>query len=102
MLCGLSGSAYGSYVRKSRSRLAFSGRACAVLGTHTHIPTADEQILEPGTAYWTDAGMCGAYQSVLGRCIEPVIASFVDGRKRRFAVAEQDLRLSGCCIQIQL
>ena len=78
-----------------------AGRACAVLGTHTHSPTADEQILEPGTAYWTDAGMCGAYQSVLGRCIEPVIASFVDGMKRRFAVAEQDLRLSGCCIQIQ-
>lgn len=76
------------------------GRASAVVGTHTHIPTADERILNQGTAYWTDAGMCGAYHSVLGRRVEPVIASFVDGMKRRFPVADQDLRLSGCCIQL--
>ncbi|MGB0418993.1 MAG: TIGR00282 family metallophosphoesterase [Opitutales bacterium] len=77
-----------------------AGRACAVLGTHTHIPTADERILEPGTAYWTDAGMCGAYQSVLGRSVEPVIASFIDGMKRRYPVAEADLRISGCRVHL--
>lgn len=77
-----------------------AGRVCAVIGSHTHIPTADERVLAPGTAYWTDAGMCGAYQSVLGRSIEPVVASFVDGMKRRFPVADQDLRLSGCCVQL--
>lgn len=79
-----------------------AGRASAVVGTHTHIPTADECILEPGTAYWTDAGMCGAYQSVLGRRVEPVIASFIDGMKRRFPVAEEDLRISGCRVQMNL
>lgn len=77
-----------------------AGRASAVLGTHTHIPTADERILESGTAYWTDAGMCGAYQSVLGRSVEPVISSFLDGMKRRFPVAEQDTRISGCRVQL--
>ena len=76
-----------------------AGRASAVVGTHTHIPTADERIIDSGTAYWTDAGMCGAYRSVLGRRIEPVVDSFIDGMKRRFPVAEQDVRLSGCCIQ---
>ena len=76
-----------------------AGRASAVVGTHTHIPTADERIIDSGTAYWTDAGMCGAYRSVLGRRIEPVVDSFIDGMKRRFPVAEKDVRLSGCCIQ---
>jgi 2',3'-cyclic-nucleotide 2'-phosphodiesterase len=44
----------------------FDGRVSAVVGTHTHIPTADEQILPKGTAYMTDAGMCGDYDSVVG------------------------------------
>jgi metallophosphoesterase (TIGR00282 family) len=76
------------------------GRVSAVLGTHTHIPTADGRILPKGTAYISDLGMSGPYQSVLGRSVEPVINSFLDGMKRRFPVAEEDVRLSGCLIGI--
>lgn len=76
------------------------GRVAAVVGTHTHVPTADGRILPGGTAYLTDAGMCGPYESVLGRDRGEVIASFLDGMKRRFPVAEGDVRLSGCLIGI--
>jgi metallophosphoesterase (TIGR00282 family) len=53
------------------------GRASAVIGTHSHVPTADAQVLPKGTAYMTDAGMCGDYDSVIGMQKEPVIARFV-------------------------
>ena len=76
------------------------GRAVAVIGTHTHIPTADARVLSKGTAYLTDAGMCGPYESVLGREIDPVVASFIDGRKRRFEVAGADVRICGCIVDI--
>jgi hypothetical protein len=76
------------------------GRAAAVVGTHTHVPTADGRILPGGTAYLSDAGMCGPYASVLGRDVEQVVATFLDGMKRRFPVAEEDVRLAGCCIGI--
>ncbi|CAI8264891.1 MAG: Uncharacterised protein [Opitutia bacterium UBA7350] len=76
------------------------GRAAAVIGTHTHVPTADGRILPRGTAYLSDAGMCGSYASVLGREIEPVTASFLDGMKRRFPVAKGDVRIAGALIQI--
>lgn len=78
------------------------GRVAAVVGTHTHVPTADARILPKGTAYLTDAGMCGPYRSVLGREMEPVIASFIDGRKRRFKVADADVRICGCMVDIDL
>ncbi|MEM1223712.1 MAG: TIGR00282 family metallophosphoesterase, partial [Verrucomicrobiota bacterium] len=76
------------------------GRVAGVVGTHTHVPTADERVLPGGTAYMTDAGMTGPYASVLGRAVEPVITSFIDGMKRRYPVAEEDVRLSGCLINI--
>ena len=76
------------------------GRVAAVLGTHTHVSTADGRILPRGTAYITDVGMSGPHQSVLGREIEPVIESFRDGIKRRFPVADKDLRLNGCLLGI--
>lgn len=76
------------------------GKVAAVVGTHTHVQTADGTILPKGTAYQSDAGMCGPYQSVLGRDSEQVIASFLDGMKRRYPVAEADVRLSGCLINI--
>ncbi|MEN8734199.1 MAG: YmdB family metallophosphoesterase, partial [Lentimonas sp.] len=72
----------------------------AVVGTHTHVPTADGRVLPKGTAYLTDAGMCGPYASVLGREVEPVIDCFLDGMKRRFPVAEDDVRICGCLIEI--
>jgi metallophosphoesterase (TIGR00282 family) len=76
------------------------GRAAAVVGTHTHVPTADGRILPGGTAYLSDAGMCGPYASVLGRDVGSVVATFLDGMKRRFPVAEGDVRISGCLIQM--
>jgi metallophosphoesterase (TIGR00282 family) len=76
------------------------GRAAAVVGTHTHIPTADARILRGGTAYMTDAGMCGPYDSVIGRDVDSVVATFLDGMKRRFPVASEGVRLSGCIIEV--
>ena len=53
------------------------GRASAVIGTHTHVPTADEQILDRGTAYISDAGMCGDFDSVLGMDKEEPLSRFL-------------------------
>jgi metallophosphoesterase (TIGR00282 family) len=76
------------------------GRVTAVLGTHTHVPTADACILPKGTAFMCDVGMTGPYHGVLGRQIEPVVSKFVDGMPRRFDVATGDVRLSGALIEI--
>jgi len=76
------------------------GRVTAVLGTHTHVPTADACILPKGTAFMCDVGMTGPYASVLGREIQPVIARFLDGMPRRCEVAEGDVRLSGAIVEI--
>jgi len=72
------------------------GRASMVVGSHTHIPTADAQILEGGTAYLTDAGMCGDYDSIIGNeKIEPM-RRFVTGmQKGRFSPAEGEATLCG-------
>ena len=76
------------------------GRASAVLGTHTHQPTADGRVLPRGTAYLTDAGMTGPYESVLGREIQAVVTRFLDGMPRRFEVAQGDVRLCGALVDI--
>lgn len=76
------------------------GRVTAVLGTHTHVPTADATILPRGTAFMCDVGMTGPYASVLGREIKPVVAKFIDGMPRRFDVATEDVRISGALIEI--
>lgn len=75
------------------------GRAAAVIGTHTHVPTADACVLPKGTAFMCDAGMTGPYASVLGRLIAPVVEKFIDGMPRRFPVAEGDLRISGVVVE---
>ncbi len=75
------------------------GRAVAVLGTHTHVPTADAEVRPKGTAYLTDVGMTGPYRSVLGREIRPVIDRFITGMPQRFGVAEEDVRLSGALVE---
>lgn len=78
------------------------GRVAAVLGSHTHIPTADGRLLPRGTAYLTDLGMSGPYRSILGRDIGPVVASFLDGMPRRFTVADEscDVRLCGALLEL--
>ena len=66
----------------------FDGQVTAVVGTHTHVQTADEKILPKGTAYISDLGMVGAENSILGVTIEPVIKKFLTGRPSKFEVAE--------------
>ncbi len=76
-----------------------AGRATAVLGTHTHVATADAVLLRGHTAFQCDVGMTGPHESVLGRAIAPVISRFLDGMPRRFDVAEGDVRLSGSVVE---
>ena len=76
------------------------GRVTAVLGTHTHVPTADACVLPKGTAFMCDVGMTGPYAGVLGREVAPVVAKFLDGMPRRFEVATEDVRMSGALIEI--
>ena len=64
------------------------GRVSAVLGTHTHVPTADARVLPGGTAYVTDVGMVGPAESIIGNEIEPVLRRFITGMPTRLPVAE--------------
>jgi metallophosphoesterase (TIGR00282 family) len=78
----------------------FDGRLSLVVGTHTHVPTADHQILEKGTGYMTDAGMCGAYDSVIGMVKGPAAERF--WRKmpgERLAPAEGPVTISGVFLE---
>ena len=75
------------------------GRVTAVVGTHTHIPTADEIVLPKGTAYITDVGMTGPYDSVIGVKKELVIDKFLSGMPARFEAASGDVRL--CAVVVE-
>lgn len=76
------------------------GKVSAVVGTHTHVQTADEQILPNGTAYLTDAGFTGPHESVLGREIEPVLTRFLTNTPQRFGVASERVFLNGALVEI--
>ncbi len=76
------------------------GTVSAVVGTHTHVQTADERILPRGTAHLTDAGMCGPEISVLGRNVESVVFKFISGLPTRFPVAKGAVRLCGMIVEI--
>ena len=76
------------------------GRVSAVVGTHTHTQTADEQIFPGGTAFLCDAGMCGPAESCLGREIDPIITRFLTSRPTQFPVAQGPVRLCGALIEI--
>lgn len=76
------------------------GRVSAVVGTHTHVPTADERVLRGGTAYITDVGMCGGKNSVLGVKKEIIIRKFVTGMPERFEYDHQDMELNAVLITI--
>jgi hypothetical protein len=75
------------------------GRVTAVVGTHTHIPTADEIVLPKGTAYITDVGMTGPYDSVIGVRKELVVDKFLSGMPARFEAATGDVRL--CAVVVE-
>jgi len=92
------------HAEATSEKIAFArmldGQVSAVVGTHTHVQTADEQIFPGGTAYLTDAGFTGPYESVLGREIEPVLKRFLTGMPQRFEVAKDRALLHGCMIEI--
>jgi len=76
------------------------GRVSALLGTHTHVQTADEQIFPGGTAFLCDAGMCGPTHSILGRSIDPIMNRFISNLPAPFPVAGGEVRLRGAIIEI--
>lgn len=78
-----------------------NGRVSCVVGTHTHVQTADEQILPGGTAYITDLGMTGPHDSVIGLDIETATKRFLsDGEYKGFKVAKENVRLEGILIDV--
>src|SRR4051794_12536513 len=76
------------------------GKVSAVLGTHTHVQTADEQIFPGGTAFLCDAGMCGPTNSILGRAVDPILNRFVTNMPAAFPVAPGEVRLHGAVVMI--
>jgi metallophosphoesterase (TIGR00282 family) len=77
------------------------GKVSAIVGTHTHIQTADERILPQGTAYITDLGMTGPYDSVLGREKQPVLKKFRTSMPAHFDVAEGDVKACGVAVRVE-
>jgi metallophosphoesterase (TIGR00282 family) len=75
------------------------GKVTAVVGTHTHVQTADDRILPKGTAYLTDVGMTGPHDSVIGVEVEPALGRFVNGMPARFETATGNPRLNGVIIE---
>jgi len=76
------------------------GRVSAVIGTHTHVQTADEQIFPGGTAFLCDAGFTGPHESVIGREIEPIIKRFMTNQPQKFEVAKSNVLLQGAVVEI--
>ncbi len=76
------------------------GRVSAVLGTHTHVQTADETVRPGGTAYLTDAGMTGAYEGIIGFARERIIEKFLAQTPKSFETAKRDIRLSGALVSV--
>lgn len=93
------------HAEATSEKIAFArmleGRVSAVVGTHTHVQTADEQVFAGGTAYLSDAGFTGPHESVLGREIEPVIKRFVTNMPQRFEVARGRVLLQGVVVEIE-
>jgi metallophosphoesterase (TIGR00282 family) len=92
------------HAEATSEKIAFArmldGHVSAVVGTHTHVQTADEQIFPGGTAYLSDAGFTGPHESVLGRDIAPVLERFLTGMPQRFAVARNNVRLNGVIVTV--
>ena len=78
----------------------FDSRLSAVIGTHTHVQTADEQIFPGGTAFLCDAGMCGPAESVLGRQIDPIVERMLTSTPRMMPVAKGDVDVRGALVDI--
>lgn len=85
-----------------KQALAFylDGRVSAVIGTHTHVPTADERVLPGGTALLTDVGMTGPYESIIGMRADKVLRRFLLQTRSPFEVAKRDVRLAAAVVEI--
>jgi len=85
-----------------KQALAFylDGRVSAVLGTHTHVPTADERVLPGGTALQTDVGMTGPYESIIGMRVDKVLKRFLLQTPSSFEVAKKDVRLAAAVVDV--
>jgi metallophosphoesterase (TIGR00282 family) len=85
-----------------------NGKVSAVYGSHTHVPTADADLLPAGriadkrTAFLCDLGMCGGHESVIGRRIEPVLTHLRTGVYMAFDVSDKDPRINGICLEIDI
>jgi metallophosphoesterase (TIGR00282 family) len=75
------------------------GKVTAVIGTHTHVQTADERVLPKGTAYMTDAGMTGPHDSIIGMEKDPSLARFLSGMPTKFEPASGNPRLNGAVVE---
>lgn len=76
------------------------GKVSAVVGTHTHVQTADEEIMHGGTAFLTDAGMTGGHGGIIGMTKESVLPKFLTGTPCKFEVCDEDVRFQGVVIEI--
>jgi calcineurin-like phosphoesterase len=76
------------------------GRAALVVGTHTHVPTADARILRKGTGFITDVGMCGPYDSVIGRDTDAVVRHMTSALPVHYEMGQGDARLCGVFVEI--
>lgn len=76
------------------------GKVSAVVGTHTHVQTADETVTRRGTAYITDAGMTGPHDSIIGMDKGPSLGRFLTGMPKRFTIASDDVKLSGVVVRV--
>ena len=85
---------------KEAMGLYLDGRVSAVIGTHTHVATADEQVLSGGTAYQTDVGMTGPHGGVIGMDKVAVLRRFLDGQPARFEVATGDIQMNTVLIDV--
>jgi hypothetical protein len=78
------------------------GKVSAVLGTHTHVQTADAQILPNGTAYMSDVGMSGPYESVIGMKIDIAIKRFTNQTPYKYEIATESIRIAGVSLTINV
>jgi metallophosphoesterase (TIGR00282 family) len=76
------------------------GRVTAVLGSHTHVPTADERVLKKGTAFQTDLGMCGPYESVIGRDTEAVVKAMTTSLHIPYSMGEGGEAIAGAVVEV--
>jgi metallophosphoesterase (TIGR00282 family) len=89
-----------STAEKRTFGFCFDGRISAMLGTHTHVQTADEQILENGTAYITDVGMCGAYRSVIGVTIESCREKVYTNMPIKLNTSDDGMQINGVMLEL--